>query len=92
MAGLYPRIGPYEHGMLEVGDGNLVYWETCGNPHGRRPLYCTAAPVPDVRSGTAGCSIPPPIANAWELNRVWPRAGWASFLVFRLSELHGAGV
>jgi hypothetical protein len=28
---LYPEVEPYEHGMLDVGDGNLVYWEECGN-------------------------------------------------------------
>ncbi|MDX6331041.1 MAG: proline iminopeptidase, partial [Streptomycetaceae bacterium] len=32
MAELYPPIEPYEHGMLDTGDGNLVYWEVCGNP------------------------------------------------------------
>jgi proline iminopeptidase len=26
---------PYAHGMLDVGDGNQVYWETCGNPTGK---------------------------------------------------------
>jgi proline iminopeptidase len=26
---------PYAHGMLNVGDGNHVYWETCGNPTGK---------------------------------------------------------
>jgi hypothetical protein len=24
----YPAIEPYETGMLDVGDGNLVYWES----------------------------------------------------------------
>jgi len=33
--GLYPPIEPYEQGMLDAGDGNLVYWETCGNPRGK---------------------------------------------------------
>jgi len=28
-------IEPYAHGMLDVGDGNEMYWETCGNPHGK---------------------------------------------------------
>jgi proline iminopeptidase len=32
MTVLYPAIEPYDHGMLDVGDGNLVYWEVCGNP------------------------------------------------------------
>lgn len=26
---------PYAHGMLDVGEGNQVYWETCGNPAGK---------------------------------------------------------
>src|SRR5205809_918747 len=34
MTGLYPPIEPYDAGHLDVGDGNLVYWETCGNPDG----------------------------------------------------------
>ncbi|WP_447001746.1 prolyl aminopeptidase [Saccharothrix isguenensis] len=36
---MYPEIEPYEHGMLDVGDGNLVYWEACGNPDGK-PVVC----------------------------------------------------
>jgi proline iminopeptidase len=31
----YPPIEPYEHGMLDVGDGNRVYWEVCGSPDGK---------------------------------------------------------
>jgi len=23
---LYPSIEPYEHGMLDVGDGHRLYW------------------------------------------------------------------
>ena len=30
----YPPIEPYECGMLDVGDGNSIYWEACGNPSG----------------------------------------------------------
>jgi hypothetical protein len=30
----YPDIEPYETGLLDTGDGNLVYWEACGNPDG----------------------------------------------------------
>lgn len=37
MAGRYPEIEPYASGMLAVGEGNLVYWETCGNPDGATP-------------------------------------------------------
>lgn len=42
--GLYPEIEPYEHGMLDVGDGNRVYWETCGNPRGKPALVLHGGP------------------------------------------------
>ncbi|MFD9891725.1 prolyl aminopeptidase [Amycolatopsis sp. NPDC059027] len=35
MAGVFPPIEPYDHGLLDVGDGNHVYWETCGKPAGK---------------------------------------------------------
>jgi proline iminopeptidase len=44
-----PPIEPYERGMLDVGDGNLVYWEVCGNPDGKPALIVHGGP------GT-GCS------------------------------------
>jgi len=44
MTGLYPEIQPYEHGMLEAGDGNLVYWETCGNPRGKPAVVLHGGP------------------------------------------------
>ncbi len=34
MAG-YPESEPFDSGLLEVGDGNVVYWELCGDPHGK---------------------------------------------------------
>jgi proline iminopeptidase len=40
----YPPIEPYEHGLLAVGDGNLVYWETCGNPDGKPALVVHGGP------------------------------------------------
>ena len=30
----YPPIEPYETGLLDVGDGQAVYWEVSGNPDG----------------------------------------------------------
>ncbi|MGW5620679.1 prolyl aminopeptidase [Streptomyces olivaceus] len=42
--GLYPKIEPYDHGMLDVGDGNHVYWETCGNPHGKPAVVLHGGP------------------------------------------------
>ena len=44
MAGLYPEIEPHEHGMLDVGDGQLVYWEVCGNPRGRPAVVLHGGP------------------------------------------------
>ncbi|MGW2557756.1 prolyl aminopeptidase [Streptomyces sp. NPDC001514] len=40
----YPPIEPYEQGMLDVGDGNLVYWEACGNPDGKPALVVHGGP------------------------------------------------
>ena len=44
MAGFYPPIEPYEHGMLDVGDDNSVYWEACGNPNGKPALVLHGGP------------------------------------------------
>lgn len=49
MTRLYPEIEPYDHGMLDVGDGHLVYWEVCGNPGGKPAVTLHGGP------GT-GCS------------------------------------
>src|SRR5712691_4086238 len=44
VTGLYPEIEPYQQGMLEVGDGNGVYWETCGNPTGKTAVAVHGGP------------------------------------------------
>ncbi|MET1029168.1 MAG: prolyl aminopeptidase [Dongiaceae bacterium] len=44
MKKLYPEITPYDHGMLEVNDGNCIYWEICGNPAGRPALVLHGGP------------------------------------------------
>jgi proline iminopeptidase len=44
MAELYPPIEPCDHGMLDVGDGNLVYWEVCGNPDSKPALVVHGGP------------------------------------------------
>jgi proline iminopeptidase len=41
---LYPAIEPYDQGTLETGDGNLIYWETCGNPSGAPALVLHGGP------------------------------------------------
>lgn len=40
----YPPIEPYDSGMLDVGDGHLVYWETSGNPDGKPAVFLHGGP------------------------------------------------
>ena len=41
---LYPRIEPYDSGMLDVGDGHTVHWEVCGNPKGKPAVTLHGGP------------------------------------------------
>jgi proline iminopeptidase len=40
----YPAIEPFDQGMLDVGDGQLVYWEASGNPVGKPALALHGGP------------------------------------------------
>jgi proline iminopeptidase len=40
----YPESEPFDSGWLEVGDGNLVYWELCGNPDGKPAVVFHGGP------------------------------------------------
>jgi proline iminopeptidase len=40
----FPAIDPFDSGLLDVGDGQQVYWECCGNPAGRPALYLHGGP------------------------------------------------
>lgn len=44
MRTLYPAIEPYDSGMLPVGDGHQVYWETSGNPDGKPVVFLHGGP------------------------------------------------
>ncbi len=44
MTDLYPEIEAYEHGYIEVGNGNSIYWETCGNPDGKPVVVLHGGP------------------------------------------------
>ncbi|WP_329560827.1 prolyl aminopeptidase [Kitasatospora sp. NBC_01266] len=35
---------PYAHGLLDVGDGNRIAWEACGNPEGKAVLSVHGGP------------------------------------------------
>jgi proline iminopeptidase len=37
--------------MLDVGDGNLVYWELCGNPHGKPAVVLHGGPGSGCSTG-----------------------------------------
>jgi proline iminopeptidase len=40
----YPEIEPTDHGLLDVGDGHRMFWETCGSPDGRAALVLHGGP------------------------------------------------
>ena len=44
MAALYPPVEPHATGMLDVGDGQAVYWEACGNPRGMPAVVLHGGP------------------------------------------------
>jgi proline iminopeptidase len=41
---LFPEIEPYAHGLLDVGDDQHIYWEECGNPHGKPAVVLHGGP------------------------------------------------
>jgi proline iminopeptidase len=84
MVEFYPPIEAYDQGLLAVGDGNVIYWETCGNPD----YYSHAGWLEEnavIRDAPLLASIPGvlihgrldlscPVDTAWELARAWPGA------------------
>jgi len=44
MPNLYPENEPYESGMLNVGDGNSIYWAVSGNPLGMPAVILHGGP------------------------------------------------
>jgi proline iminopeptidase len=49
MRELYPEIEPFDSGMLEVDSRHRLYYEQCGNPHGKPVVLLHGGPG-------AGCS------------------------------------
>ncbi len=41
---LYPPIEPYRSGLLDVGDGQSLYWEESGNPVGKPVVFLHGGP------------------------------------------------
>jgi proline iminopeptidase len=48
---LFPEIEPYDQGMLGVGDGNVIYWEVCGNPEGKPAVMFHGGPGSSCEPG-----------------------------------------
>src|SRR6187200_2089548 len=44
MSGIYPEIEPSAHGMLDVGEDNAIYWETCGADEGKPAVVVHGGP------------------------------------------------
>lgn len=44
MTDRYPPVEPYESGLLDVGDGHVMYWETVGSPTGLPAVYLHGGP------------------------------------------------
>ena len=51
MAIVYPPVDPHRTGMLDVGDGNEIYWESCGNPDGKPALVLHGGPGSGCTTG-----------------------------------------
>ncbi|MEU4316507.1 prolyl aminopeptidase [Nocardia sp. NPDC024068] len=44
MRTLYPPLEPHDQGMLAVGDGQAIYWESSGNPDGKPAVFLHGGP------------------------------------------------
>lgn len=44
MVELFPPIEPYDRGLLDVGDGNAIFFEVSGNPKGKPALVLHGGP------------------------------------------------
>ncbi|APB00112.1 Prolyl aminopeptidase [Nocardia seriolae] len=47
----FAPIEPFASGMLAVGDGQEIYWETSGNPQGKTALYLHGGPGGGMGAG-----------------------------------------
>jgi hypothetical protein len=54
---LYPPAEPSDHGMLDVGDGQLIYWEGCGHRDGKPAVVVHGGPGTGCSPAHDACSI-----------------------------------
>lgn len=55
---LYPPIEPYETGMLDVGDGHLLYYERCGTPGAKPAVFLHGGPGGGISAAHRGLFDP----------------------------------
>lgn len=48
---MFPAPEPFASGMLLVTDGNQIYWEASGNPHGQPAIYLHGGPGGGMGAG-----------------------------------------
>ncbi|MFB6620621.1 prolyl aminopeptidase [Streptomyces sp. NPDC085524] len=58
MARPFPPTEPYAQGLLDVGDGNRIYWETSGTPDGKAVLCVHGGPGSGGGRGSRGMFDP----------------------------------
>jgi hypothetical protein len=68
MISLFPALEPYEWGMLDVGQGDSIYWENCGNPNGKPAVVLHGGPAQDARHGIVDISTQRSIAYYFSTN------------------------
>ncbi len=51
MNAIYPATDPHDHGELDVGDGQTLYWEIVGNPDGLPAVWLHGGPGSGSNSG-----------------------------------------
>src|SRR5204862_551456 len=54
----YPIVEPYETGMLDVGDGHRVYWESVGRSEGLPAVWLHGGPGSGASSTARGYFAP----------------------------------
>jgi proline iminopeptidase len=54
----FPVIDPYDSGLLDLGGGNRIYWEQCGNPQGLPVLRVHGGPGSGCRVENRGALDP----------------------------------
>ena len=50
---MHQETEPHDQGLLDVGDGHLVYWEVSGNPEGKPAIVLHGGPGSGAGSSVA---------------------------------------